>query len=90
MQIFLQLPSLELQRVLRDLSQFGDTITILAAKDSVTFRLVRQQQQQPLSLHCTLLFNSADGSLGSGNIKLSQTATKVNNIVEIFRCYLDI
>ena len=42
----LQLPSLELQRVLRDLSQFGDTITILAAKDSVTFRLVRQQQQQ--------------------------------------------
>lgn len=52
----LTLPSLELQRVLRDLSQFGDTITILAAKDSVTF--------------------SADGSLGSGNIKLSQTATK--------------
>lgn len=51
-----KLPSHELQRILRDLSQFGDTITIAALKDSVQF--------------------SGKGSLGSGNIKLSQTATE--------------
>jgi len=50
------LPGQELQRILRDLAQFGDTITIATLKDSVQF--------------------SANGSLGSGNIKLSQTATE--------------
>ena len=36
-----QLPSQELQRIIRDLTQFGDTVTIAALKDSVQFRFVK-------------------------------------------------
>ena len=32
------MPSQELQRIIRDLSQFGDTITISAIKNSIQFR----------------------------------------------------
>ena len=32
---------MELQRIIRDLSQFGDTVTVTAMKDSVQFRFVR-------------------------------------------------
>jgi len=53
------MPSMELQRIVRDLSQFGDTVTMTAMKDSIQF--------------------SASGSLGSGNIKLSQTATEAED-----------
>jgi len=35
--VTVKMPSLELQRIIRDLSQFGDTITISAIKNSVQF-----------------------------------------------------
>ena len=62
---------MELQRIVRDLSQFGDTVTVTAMKDSIQFRFVK------LTIFMIQLINwcSASGSLGSGNIKLSQTAT---------------
>jgi len=54
-----ELPSHDLQRIIRDLSQFGDTISISALKDKVQF--------------------STSGSLGSGNIKLSQTSSEAED-----------
>jgi len=53
------MPSQELLRIIRDLSQFGDTISIKAAKSSIQF--------------------STNGSVGSGNIKLSQTSSEAED-----------
>ncbi|XP_067139045.1 proliferating cell nuclear antigen-like [Centruroides vittatus] len=52
--VTIDMPSVEFQRICRDLSQIGDSVTISCTKDGVKF--------------------SASGDLGSGNIKLSQTA----------------
>ncbi|KFM77180.1 Proliferating cell nuclear antigen, partial [Stegodyphus mimosarum] len=48
------MPASEFQRICRDLSQIGDSVSIACTKDGVRF--------------------SASGDLGTGNIKLSQTA----------------
>ncbi|GAA53206.1 proliferating cell nuclear antigen [Clonorchis sinensis] len=50
----IKMPSSELQRICRDLSQIGDSVVISVAKDGVLF--------------------SSTGDLGTGNIKLSQSA----------------
>ncbi|KAF8563799.1 hypothetical protein P879_09999 [Paragonimus westermani] len=50
----IKMPSSELQRICRDLSQIGDSVVISVAKDGVSF--------------------SSTGDLGTGNIKLSQSA----------------
>ncbi|CAH8595632.1 unnamed protein product [Dicrocoelium dendriticum] len=49
-----KMPSSELQRICRDLSQIGDSVVISVAKDCVSF--------------------SSTGDLGTGNIKVSQSA----------------
>ncbi|XP_053212865.1 proliferating cell nuclear antigen-like [Panonychus citri] len=49
------LPSHKFQRICRDLSQIGDSVTISAAKDGIRF--------------------STTGDLGSGTVKLNQTAS---------------
>merc|ERR1711872_470350 len=51
----MKLPSNEFQRIIRDLSQFGESVVIACKKEGVTF--------------------SAAGDIGTGNIKLAQTAT---------------
>ena len=48
------MPSAEFQRVIRDLSQFGESVVISCTKEGVKF--------------------SAAGDIGTGNIKLAQTA----------------
>merc|ERR1712212_267278 len=50
----IKMPSAEFQRVIKDLSQFGDSVNICCTKDSVKF--------------------SASGDIGTGNIKLAQSA----------------
>merc|ERR1719494_1774634 len=50
----IKMPSAEFQRVVRDLSQFGDSVNICCTKDGVKF--------------------SASGDIGTGNIKLAQSA----------------
>ncbi|VDP91311.1 unnamed protein product [Echinostoma caproni] len=50
----IKMPSSELQRICRDLSQIGDSVVISVAKDGVSF--------------------SSTGDLGTGNIKLMQSA----------------
>ncbi|KAA0196244.1 Proliferating cell nuclear antigen [Fasciolopsis buskii] len=50
----IKMPSAELQRICRDLSQIGDSVVISVAKDGVNF--------------------SSTGDLGTGNIKLMQSA----------------
>ena len=39
------MPSQELQRIIRDLSQFGDTITISAIKNSIQFRYSKMSRK---------------------------------------------
>jgi proliferating cell nuclear antigen PCNA len=48
------MPSGEFARICRDLSQFGDSLTISCTKEGIKF--------------------SAAGDIGSGNVKLAQTA----------------
>jgi len=50
----IKMPSAEFQRVVRDLSQFGESVVISCTKEGVKF--------------------SAAGDIGTGNIKLAQTA----------------
>merc|ERR1719270_1193280 len=50
----IKMPSGEFQRVVRDLSQFGESVVISCTKEGVKF--------------------SAAGDIGTGNIKLAQTA----------------
>ena len=50
----IKMPSGEFQRVVRDLSQFGESVVIACTKEGVKF--------------------SAAGDIGTGNIKLAQTA----------------
>lgn len=50
----IKMPSSQLQKICRDLSQIGDSVIISVAKDGVSF--------------------SSNGDLGTGNIKLSQSA----------------
>ncbi|CAH8288714.1 unnamed protein product [Heterobilharzia americana] len=50
----IRMPSAQLQRICRDLSQIGDSVVISVAKDGVSF--------------------SSTGDLGTGNIKLCQSA----------------
>lgn len=68
----IKMPSSEFQRVIKDLSQFGESVVISCTKEGVRF--------------------SATGDIGTGNIKLAQTAsvdkvkggfkyTKINNKV---------
>jgi len=52
--VVVKMPSAEFQRVVRDLSQFGDSVVISCTKEGIMF--------------------SVKGDLGSGNIKLAQTA----------------
>ncbi|XP_013777130.1 proliferating cell nuclear antigen-like [Limulus polyphemus] len=52
--VVIKMPSVEFQRICRDLSQIGDSVIISCTKEGVQF--------------------SASGDLGTGNIKLSQTA----------------
>ena len=49
-----KLPSSEFQRIIKDLSQFGESVVISCTKEGVKF--------------------SAAGDIGTGNIKLAQTA----------------
>ena len=49
-----KLPSGEFQRIIKDLSQFGESVVIACSKEGVKF--------------------SAAGDIGTGNIKLAQTA----------------
>ena len=67
------MPSQELQRIIRDLSQFGDTITISAIKNSIQFRYSRD-----IKKFLYIFAVSSDGGLGTGNIKLMQTSTQVS------------
>ncbi|KAH9581553.1 hypothetical protein MS3_00008653 [Schistosoma haematobium] len=50
----IRMPSAQLQRICRDLSQIGDSVVISVAKDGVSF--------------------SSNGDLGTGNVKLCQSA----------------
>merc|ERR1712117_348134 len=50
----IKLPSSEFQRIIKDLSQFGESVVISCTKEGVKF--------------------SAAGDIGTGNIKLAQTA----------------
>lgn len=52
--VVVKMPSSEFQRICRDLSQIGDSVSITCTKDGVKF--------------------SVSGDLGTGNVKLSQTA----------------
>lgn len=51
----IKMPSSEFQRVIKDLSQFGESVVISCTKEGVKF--------------------SATGDIGTGNIKLAQTAS---------------
>lgn len=53
--VIIKLPSHKFQRICRDLSQIGDSVTISCAKDGVRF--------------------AAKGDLGSGTVRLNQTAS---------------
>merc|ERR1712076_202416 len=51
----IKMPSSEFQRVIKDLSQFGESVVIACTKEGVKF--------------------SSTGDIGTGNIKLAQTAS---------------